>query len=82
MSIDSLLDGLEQDWGGSPIKKWETWTQADGTEISVGAMSEQHLRNTLNAILRKRRERIEQEFKQAVRTAIREPAWWRKYDEE
>ena len=78
MSIDNLLEGLEQDWGNAPAKAWETWTQADGTEISVGAMSEQHLRNTLDAILRKRRE---QEFKHVVHSAIREPAWWRKYDE-
>ena len=55
---------------GSP-RKWEVWTQRDGTEISVGEMSESHLRNTLNMILKSRREAIERKFKQELQREIK-----------
>lgn len=57
--------------GSKYTRKWETWTQKDGTEISVGDMDEAHLRNTLNMLLRKRRESLELKFKQEVHREIK-----------
>lgn len=57
--------------GSKFTRKWEVWTQKDGTEISVGDMDEAHLRNTLNMLLRKRREAIETRFKQELRKEIK-----------
>ena len=34
----------------------EYWTTKDGRKIAVGDMTEEHLKNTLRMILRKRRE--------------------------
>lgn len=57
--------------GSKYTKKWEVWTMRDGTEISVGDMDEGHLRNTLNLLLKKRRETIEAKFKQELRKEIK-----------
>lgn len=57
--------------GSKYTKKWEVWTKKDGTEISVGDMDEGHLRNTLNLLLKKRRESIEARFKQELRKEIK-----------
>lgn len=57
--------------GLKSTKKWEVWTKKDGTEISVGEMDEDHLRNTLNLLLKKRREAIETRFKQQLRKEIK-----------
>lgn len=57
--------------GLKSTKKWEVWTKKDGTEISVGEMDEGHLRNTLNLLLKKRRESIEARFKQELRKEIK-----------
>lgn len=59
-------------------KRWEVWTKADGTEISVGDMDEGHLRNALNLVLRRQRERAEKEFDKFIRKEIRylNKPWW------
>ena len=59
-------------------KRWEVWTKADGTEISVGDMDEGHLRNALNLVLRRQRERIEKEFDKVLRKELKriKTDWW------
>ena len=37
----------------------EVWTTADGRKINVGDMKEEHVRNALRMILRKRREQMD-----------------------
>lgn len=44
-----------------PADPDEVWTTRDGREIAVGDMEEQHVRNVLRMILRKRRERRERQ---------------------
>lgn len=39
--------------------KNEIWTTATGHKISTGKMTEEHLRNALNKILRHKREKLE-----------------------
>lgn len=38
------------------VEKDEVWTMRDGTEVKVGDMSVEHVRNTLRMLLRKQRE--------------------------
>lgn len=38
----------------------ELWTQKDGSTIKIQDMDEQHVRNVLNMILRRRRKLLEQ----------------------
>lgn len=39
-----------------PCKKEEYWTMKDGTEIAVGDMEEEHVRNALRMVIRRHRE--------------------------
>lgn len=52
-------------------KKYEDWITQDGRTINIGDMTEDHLRNVLNMLVKNRNAKIASEFKQFVQSELK-----------